>query len=108
MVIAKMDGTENEHPEIEAQVRRCGGGWGGMVRRGSVTVCGGDGCLCSSALRCSPSAGRNGRSVPFLTLSPSTPYTQGYPTLIFFPAEEGAAPVPYEGERTLAVSREER
>lgn len=44
VVIAKMDGTENEHPSIEAQ---------------------------------------------------------GYPTLMFFPAEEGAAPIPYDGGRTL-------
>jgi hypothetical protein len=26
---------------------------------------------------------------------------QGFPTLIFFPAEEGADPIPYEGGRTL-------
>ncbi|GAB4818071.1 hypothetical protein N2152v2_005117 [Parachlorella kessleri] len=46
VVIAKMDGTENEHPDIQAQ---------------------------------------------------------GYPTLLFFPAEEGADPIPFEGGgRTLA------
>ncbi|KAI7840070.1 hypothetical protein COHA_006200 [Chlorella ohadii] len=44
VVIAKMDGTENEHPEVEAQ---------------------------------------------------------GFPTLIFFPAEKDAKPIPYEGGRTL-------
>ncbi|PSC75600.1 disulfide isomerase-like 1-4 [Micractinium conductrix] len=44
VVIAKMDGTENEHPDIEAS---------------------------------------------------------GYPTLMFFPAEEGAEPIPYDGGRTL-------
>ncbi|KAI3433908.1 hypothetical protein D9Q98_003710 [Chlorella vulgaris] len=44
VVIAKMDGTDNEHPDIEAQ---------------------------------------------------------GFPTLIFFPAGEGAEPVPYEGGRSL-------
>eukprot|EP00887_Chlorella_sp_A99_P005246 scaffold1.g5246.t1 len=45
VVIAKMDGTENEHPDVEAQ---------------------------------------------------------GFPTLLFFPAEDGAAAVPYDGERDLA------
>jgi len=44
VVIAKMDGTENEHPSIEAQ---------------------------------------------------------GYPTLLFFPAEKDAEPIPYDGGRTL-------
>jgi protein disulfide-isomerase A1 len=44
VVIAKMDGTENEHPEVEAQ---------------------------------------------------------GFPTLIFFPAEKDAKPIPYDGGRTL-------
>lgn len=45
VVIAKMDGTENEHPDIEAQ---------------------------------------------------------GFPTLLFFPAEEGSKAIPYDGKRTLA------
>lgn len=48
VVIAKMDGTENEHPSIEAQ---------------------------------------------------------GYPTLLFFPAEKDAEPIPYDGGRTLGVSQ---
>lgn len=48
MVIAKMDGTENEHPDVEIK---------------------------------------------------------GFPTLIFFPAGEGAAPVQYEGERCAHARR---
>jgi protein disulfide-isomerase A1 len=44
ITIAKMDGTENEHPEIESQ---------------------------------------------------------GFPTLMLFPAEDGAAPIPYSGDRSL-------
>lgn len=46
VVIAKMDGTENEHPELEVK---------------------------------------------------------GFPTLFFVPAEKGAKPIPFDGERTLKV-----
>jgi len=37
--------------------------------------------------------------LPLLFLLP-----QGFPTLIFFPAEKDAKPIPYEGGRTLGVS----
>ena len=29
---------------------------------------------------------------------------QGYPTLLFFPADKSGASIPFEGERNLAVS----
>lgn len=44
---------------------------------------------------------------PVLTLPrlPSRPLAlQGFPTLLFFPAEKDAEPIPYDGGRTLGVS----
>lgn len=93
-----MDGTENEHPSIEAQVSApphssphcccclC------CVGRGGAAA----GCLLPSPASTAPTARRLAR-----VYSPFPPPPQGFPTLMFFPAEEGAEPVPYDGGRTL-------